>query len=300
MNLDAVSYGRLVDNLNDGLYIVDRNRVIQYWNKAAERISGFTSAEVIGRSCADNILTHVDCSGDCLCRGTCPLAMTMDDRESRNSEIYLHHKDGHRIPVSVRASIITDELGSVIGAAELFTDISNIRNNDLRVKELEEMALIDNLTRLANRHYIEKDISVCFEEKRRIGIPFGILFMDIDHFKQFNDTFGHDIGDRVLRFVADTLVKNARPFDLIGRWGGEEFIGVIRNVTRQQLEDLGNRMRILVGSSYIQTASDKLLVRISIGATLVRDDDTLDSVIKRADTLLYESKRAGRNRLTIG
>lgn len=300
MILDAVSYGRLVDNLYDGLYIVDRNRIIHYWNKAAERISGFTAAEVIGKSCSDNILTHVDCEGNCLCLGVCPLAMTMADGAARESEIYLHHKDGHRIPVSVRASTITDENGSVIGAAELFTDISNLRYIELRVRELEEMALLDNLTRLANRNCIEKDISVCFEEKRRIGIPFGILFMDIDHFKIFNDTYGHDIGDLILKCVADTLVKNARPFDLIGRWGGEEFVGIIRNVTRQQLEDLGNRLRILVDSSYLHTECHKLHVSISIGATLVCDDDRMDTVIKRADTLLYESKRAGRNCLTIG
>lgn len=300
MILDAVSYGRLVDNLNDGLYIVDRDRVIQYWNKAAERISGFSSAEVIGKSCSDNILTHVDCDGKCLCLGMCPLAMTMADGVARASEIYLHHKDGHRIPVSVRASTITDENGCVIGAAELFTDISTLKYNEIKVKELEEMALIDNLTRLANRHYIEKDIAICFEEKRRIGIPFGVLFMDIDHFKKFNDTHGHDVGDLVLRFVADTLVTNARPFDLIGRWGGEEFIGIIRNVSRQQLEDLGNRLRMLVESSYIQNGSHKLQVSISIGATLVCDDDMMDTVIKRADSLLYESKRTGRNRLTIG
>jgi diguanylate cyclase (GGDEF)-like protein len=183
----------------------------------------------------------------------------------------------------------------VIGAAELFTDISNLRYNEIKVKELEEMALIDNLTRLANRHFIEKDIAACFEEKKRIGIPFGILFMDIDHFKIFNDTYGHDVGDLVLKFVADTLVTNARPFDLIGRWGGEEFIGIIRNVSRQQLEDLGNRLRMLVESSYIQVGKHKLHV-----STLVCDEDMMDTVIKRADTLLYESKQTGRNRLTLG
>lgn len=300
MILDSVSYGRLVDNLNDGLYIVDRDRIIQYWNKAAERISGFASAEVVGRSCSDNILTHVDCDGTCLCRETCPLAMTMIDGTARESEIYLHHKDGHRIQVSVRSSAITDESGCVIGAAELFTDISNLRYNELKVKELEEMVLIDNLTRLANRHYIEKDIAVCFEEKKRIGFHFGILFMDIDYFKKFNDTYGHDVGDLVLKCVADTLVKNARPFDLIGRWGGEEFIGIVRNVSRQQLEDIGNRLRILVESSYIQVGGHNLHVSISIGATLVCSDDTMDTVIKRADTCMYESKRLGRNCLTFG
>ena len=104
----------------------------------------------------------------------------------------------------------------------------------------------------------------------------------------------------VLKFVANTMVKNSRPFDVMGRWGGEEFIGILRNVTHEQLEDLGTRLRVLVESSYIAVENKKLHVTISIGATLMRHDDSMDTLIKRADTLLYESKSAGRNRLTMG
>jgi len=300
MILDNASYSRLVDNLNDGLYIVDRDRVIQFWNKAAERISGFTAAEVVGKSCSDNILTHVDGEGKNLCKGMCPVAMTIADGEAREKEIFLHHKDGHRVPISVRTSTLTDENGNVIGCVELFTDISSLKSIESRIKELEEMALLDHITRLANRNYIEKELFVRFEETKRFGVPFGILFMDIDYFKQFNDTYGHDVGDRVLKFVADTLVRNSRPFDVIGRWGGDEFIGIMRKVSRRQLAYLGNRLRTLVEASYIQTESDKLHVSISLGATLVCDSDSMDTLVKRADTLLYESKRAGRNRLTMG
>jgi len=300
MIFDRVSYSRLVDNLNDGLYIVDRDRVIQYWNKAAERISGFTAAEVVGKSCSANILTHVDGDGNNLCKGMCPVAMTIADGEARDAEIFLHHKDGHRVPVSVRTSTLTDENGDVIGCVELFTDLSSLKAIELRIKELEEMALLDNLTRLANRNYIEKELFVRFEETKRFGVPFGILYMDIDDFKNFNDSYGHDVGDRVLQFVADTLVRNSRPFDVIGRWGGDEFVGIMRNVSRRQLTYLGNRLRTLVEASYIQTESEKLHVSISIGATLVCDSDSMDTLIKRADILLYESKKAGRNRLTMG
>ena len=152
--------------------------------------------------------------------------MTIDDGKAREAEVYLHHKDGHRVPVSVRVSTLTDADGKVTGGVELFTDISSFKALELRIKELEEMALLDNLTRLANRNYMEKEMLVRFEEQKRLGVPFGILFMDIDHFKRFNDTYGHDVGDHVLRFVADTLVKNSRPFDVVGRWGGG---GVYRN-----------------------------------------------------------------------
>jgi len=300
MILDQDSYSRILDNLYDGLYFVDRDRVIRYWNKAAERISGYTAAEVVGRSCSDNLLTHVDNNGHSLCLGMCPLAMTMADGEAREAEVFLHHKGGHRVPVSVRISTLTDTDGKVIGGVELFSDMSSFKSIENRIKELEEMALLDTLTRLANRNCIEKEILMRLEEKKRFGLPFGLLFMDIDHFKRFNDTYGHDVGDRVLRFVADTLVKNSRPFDMIGRWGGEEFIGIMRNVTSPQLGDLGNRLLVLVESAYLSLQDERLHISISIGATLVQRDDTMDSLIKRADSLLYESKRAGRNRLTVG
>ncbi|MFQ5485191.1 MAG: GGDEF domain-containing protein, partial [Desulfobacterales bacterium] len=235
-----------------------------------------------------------------LCTGMCPLAATITDGKPREDEVYMHHKDGHRIPVSVRVSTLTDRDGKIIGGVELFTDISNQAANQLRVKELKKLVLIDNLTQLANRSYIEREIQSRLEEKKRLNIPFGILFIDIDHFKKFNDTYGHDVGDDVLKFVANTFVSNARPYDLYGRWGGEEFIGIIRNISDKDLESLGNRIRSLIENSYIMHENEKLNVTTSIGATLVNANDSIDSLIKRADTNLYKSKKAGRNCLTIG
>lgn len=220
MNFDEKSYQRIIETLHDGLYFVDRDRRITYWNRSAEKISGFTADEVMGRYCSDNILNHIDGEGNCLCVDKCPLAFTMEDGQPREAVIYLHHRDGHRVPVSVRTSPLTDENGTIIGAVELFTDISNISTNELRVRELERMALLDNLTQLANRNYLEKELQSHFEENKRVGAAFGIMFIDIDYFKRFNDTYGHVVGDEIMKIVANTMVSNARPFDLYGRWGG--------------------------------------------------------------------------------
>ncbi len=300
MNFDKDSFDRILNNLRDGLYVTDLDRTIAYWNKAAEEISGYSAAEVIGRSCADNILNHVDDDGNDLCFGMCPLAECLGDGKSRESEIYMHHRDGHRIPISVRTSVLTNAEGNVIGGIELFTDISNRSANELRIKELEKLALLDTLTQLANRNYIEKEIRNRFDEKKRFDITFGILFIDIDHFRNFNDMYGHYTGDNVLKFVANTFVASSRPFDLYGRWGGEEFIGIIRHINYFDLERMANRLRSLVEKSFIMHENNKLHVTISIGATLVKNEDTIDSIIKRADMLLYESKSAGRNRITMG
>ncbi len=301
MKLGSESFKSIIDNLHDGLYLVDNNRIITYWNKAAEKISGYMFDEVIGKSCSENILTHVDIDGNNLCKGMCPLASTMTDRKSREAEIYMHHKNGHRVPVSVRISVLTDENGVVIGGVELFTDISNRKTNELRVKELEKMAFLDHLTQLANRHFVQREMQSRLEEIKRFNIPFGVLFMDIDHFKNFNDRYGHDTGDLVLRYVAKTFALNSRPFDFYGRWGGEEFIGIIRNINDVDLRNLGNRVRELIESSYIiNNINQTLQVTISIGATIARKDDTVESLIKRADELLYKSKEAGRNCLMFG
>ena len=300
MHLDNVQLADVLENLHDGLYFTDTHRVITFWNHAAERITGYTAAEVLGRSCAANILVHVDTDGRSLCGGLCPLAMAMADSVGREAEVFLRHKDGHRVPVLVRTGPLKDRQGQVVGGIELLTDLSNILANNSRVRELEQLALLDNLTQLANRPYLLREIEARFEEMRRYGIPFGLLFMDIDFFKRFNDTYGHDVGDDVLKLVANTFVANSRAFDVYGRWGGEEFVGVIRSIDAEDLAALGNRMRVLVNQSFLMHDEARLGVSISLGATVAHPDDTAESLIKRADQLLYQSKKEGRNRLTLG
>ena len=300
MHLDNVQLADVLENLHDGLYCTDTHRVITFWNHAAERITGYPAAEVLGRSCAANILVHVDTDGRSLCRGLCPLAMTMADCVGREAEVFLRHRDGHRVPVLVRTGPLKDRAGQVVGGVELFTDLSNILANNSRVRELEQLALLDTLTQLANRAYLQREIEARFEEMRRYGIPFGLLFMDIDFFKRFNDTYGHDVGDAVLKLVAHTFTANSRAFDVYGRWGGEEFVGVIRSIDAEDLAALGNRMRVLVNQSFLMHDEARLGVSISLGATVAKPDDTAESLIKRADQLLYQSKKEGRNRLTLG
>ena len=159
--------------------------------------------------------------------------------------------------------------------------------------------MLDPLTRLANRTYIENEIDCRINEFRKFAVPFGIIFLDIDHFKGVNDTYGHLVGDSVLRLIANTLSANCRPFDLFGRFGGEEFIGIIRNTTEEHLISTAQRLRILTAASSLPYKEGQISVTISIGATMARGDDTRDSIIERADSLMYRSKRDGRDRVTF-
>ena len=294
-----IDYKSLIDNIFDGLYLVDKNRSIIYWNHVAEKITGYRSEEVIGRRCRDNILVHVDENGNSLCCGRCPLQATIGDGVFRDAEVFLQHKDGHRVPVWIRAAPLHDTAGNIIGGAELFTARSAGNPISTKVHARKKLSSLDTRTQLANRRYLEMELESRIAEKDRYGTAFGLVFMDIDNFKRINDTYGHDMGDRVLRAVARTFVNTARPSDLMGRWGGEEFIGILGRVDEEGLDSAAERIRALIEQSRIKEKGQRLQVTVSIGATLARDTDTEKSIIKRADTLLYQSKKNGRNRCTI-
>jgi diguanylate cyclase (GGDEF)-like protein/PAS domain S-box-containing protein len=298
MNTQQYSVNDIIDNIYYGLYLVDKLGHITYWNRAAENISGLTVHDLIGHPYSRYILLQ-NSTGKNSSFNACPLTLTIADGKPRESEGYLHHKEGSKIPISVRISALIDTEGNSIGGIVLFTDISTQVANELRLKELEKMAFLDSLTQLANRNYIKRELESRFAEINRFNLPFGILFIDIDNFKIFNDTYGHNVGDIVLRFVANTFMTNARPFDLYGRWGGEEFIGIIRNINGKDLESLGKRMCSLIAESYILHDQKKLKITVSIGGTLGIKNDTIEEIIKRADKALYASKIDGKNRVTM-
>src|SRR3990167_1736007 len=255
---------------------------------------------IIDNNAAKTILeNHFDAYGVQLCITTCPLAKTVADLMPREINLYIRHKKGHRVPVLVRTTILQDSQCKVVGAVEIFSDNTPKLAITQRIKELEKMALLDPLTELANRRYIELNIQTKLDEMRRYGRSFGILFMDIDHFKKVNDLHGHDIGDKVLIMVSNTFIKNVRASDIIGRWGGEEFLAIIPNINEDQLYLTANKLRALVERSGFSVDSGIVQVTISIGAAIAQPKDTTETLLERADKLLYYSKTNGRNRVSI-
>ncbi|NLB84260.1 MAG: GGDEF domain-containing protein [Synergistaceae bacterium] len=291
---------RMMNMLKEGVYFVDLDRNITFWNKAAERISGYSSDEVTGSSCRDNILIHVDSTGKNLCQDGCPLQATMEDRESRKADVFLHHRRGHRIPVSVRTTPLEDDEGNVVGGIEIFGEINPEENLLARMEELERRSLLDLLTKVPSRRHIETELEALISLWGKINKPFGVLFIDIDHFKSLNDEHGHHIGDEILKIAAKSIFGSVRPNDVIGRWGGDEFVGLFPEADSEVLAALAERLRTVVENSWIVETPMNLAMTISIGGTVSREGDTAASILQRADALMYKSKSGGRNRVSIG
>jgi diguanylate cyclase (GGDEF)-like protein len=123
--------------------------------------------------------------------------------------------------------------------------------------------------------------------------------VDIDEFKPINDTWGHDAGDEVLAVVARSLLGVVRPFDVVCRWGGDEFLAVVQNVDSRSLTSVAERMRGIVESSSVEYDNRSISATVSVGGALSRRGEPADGMLVRVDALLYEAKEAGRNRTRI-
>ena len=299
MRKNEPEFKEILDNLYDGVYFVDTERRVTYWNKGAERISGYSANQVVGHRCMDNLLNHVTEAAIQLSLNGCPLHATIADGKQREAEVYLHHSDGHRVPIMVRTAPIRNNNGEIMGAVETFSDNSSLLSVRHQLRRLEDTALQDPLTGIGNRLYMERRLQIAILEFQQHGTPFGILFMDIDHFKLINDTYGHEAGDKVLRMVTATLHRNLRTEDTIARWGGEEFVALLGGINSSSLGRMAEKMRTLIEHSTLWMGGENVGVTISIGMTLIQStDSTIQLIINRADYNMYKSKKNGANRIT--
>ena len=294
------TYLEILENLFDGVYYVDNKRKITFWNTAAERITGFKKNEVLGKACADNILRHIDAAGCEMCVDGCPLHETLQDGKTREASLFLHHKLGHRVPVHIRIAPIKDEAGEVIGGVEVFSDNSKVLEVLQQLEEVKKENFIDPLLKIGNRRYANMIFETRLYELKAFDVSFSVILIDLDNFKQINDRFGHNTGDQVLQMIARSIQNISRGLDSIARWGGDEIVLFLPNVTHQGLEDIAERIRIFVERSFMMIEEEKISVTASLGATFAKPEDTLERIIERADKLMYVSKNKGGNRFTIG
>ncbi|SHH96744.1 sensor domain-containing diguanylate cyclase [Clostridium grantii] len=297
---DYSNYKENLENINEGIYFVDNERKITFWNKGAERISGFSAKEVLGKYCMDNILNHIDDKGNKLCSNGCPLHKTIIEGSRKSRLIYLHHKEGHRVSVNVSTTPLYLE-GKIIGATEVFTD--NI-NNEISIKEIDKLkavAMFDNLTSLKNKKYLETAMKTKISEYKHFNTSFGVVLLNIDNFRVLNENVEQCISDQVLQMVSNSIKASTRGNDLVGRWSGDEFIVILPSINNiNTLKDLAERMRIIVKNSSLRNKENNMGVTCSIGATLIKEKDTIEDITKRVVTLMTQSKLNGKNKVTIG
>jgi diguanylate cyclase (GGDEF)-like protein len=183
----------------------------------------------------------------------------------------------------------------MVGAVETFSDNTAALAATQRLEELDRELIEDTLTGVGNRRFLDLKLELCRFESQITGRPFGVLMVDVDRFKDINDSFGHGVGDRALRMTAETLRNGIRQSDYLGRWGGDEFLIMLTGLSEATLAELGEKMRVLVERSRLEEDGRLVGVTVSIGATMSRLEETHGDLLERVDGLLYQAKDQGRN-----
>ncbi len=161
---------------------------------------------------------------------------------------------------------------------------------------LNQLAVTDQLTGLYNRVKLDEALRIELNRSDRFNNVFGIILLDIDYFKDINDTYGHQVGDEILISIAELLMKHTRKTDVVGRWGGEEFLIICPEIEEKGIIKLAEKLRLIIENYKFPVINSKTA---SFGVTLYRQDDITNVIIKRADDALYSAKDGGRNRVRL-
>ncbi|MBD3641392.1 MAG: GGDEF domain-containing protein [Marinobacter sp.] len=195
-----------------------------------------------------------------------------------------------------------NEIGRLVDHFETMAKRVQLNTRDLeyqvahRTEELHRLARIDALTGLKNRRGLDELLEEEIERARRDDESFGLIWLDIDHFKAINDQSGHQAGDEILCRVALWLKANVRPYDHPGRWGGDEFVVLLSPCDTTVLEDISNRIRLAVEQESLKTGAP---VTVSIGGHLCQPGENSDTILRQTDRALYKAKEQGRNKVCI-
>ena len=211
----------------------------------------------------------------------------------------MRHLDGRWINVELMSVPLIDHDGSLQGVAEIFRDISQDRRRRAEDKDLRKQATRDSLTGVFNRGELERTLESLISDFNRDSAPepMSLIFLDVDNFKRINDTYLHLTGDQVLIGLAKLLQSETYSGEIIGRYGGEEFIVMCPSTDLKQAVVKAERLRRAIRDAALSTVKE-LKVTVSFGVTEIEQGDTLDDVFRRADKALFTSKEKGRDRTT--
>lgn len=269
---------------SDPILITDNEAHIVFANQAFERLTGYSSEEILGRT--PQFLQ----SGEHDAEFYRNLRSALSQGEAFRATFSNRRKDGDLYYAEQSIAAVQNSKGAITHYVSVGKDITDLIQ---REKLLHEMASFDKLTGLLNRHAGEQELNFLYQQYEKEGQTFSLLLVDIDHFKQINDTHGHPAGDRVLALIARRLKKLLRTTDYVVRWGGEEFMLLLPEAPLEAALRLAERICQHVASEPTEVGQ----ITLSCGVGELLTEETPASLIARVDKALYTAKRNGRNRV---
>jgi two-component system sensor histidine kinase TtrS len=304
----------ILDALAEGVYGVDLDGLTTFVNPAVEKLTGWKPEDLLGQH-QHSIMHHSRADHSPYPASECPIYDSYRaNRVHRGEDDVFWRKDGSSFPVSFTSSPLTDDKGKLLGAVVAFTDITDSKEAEKSLRKaheelahknrlLRELAIRDGLTGIYNRRFFDSQLQADWTRAQRSNLPLSILLCDIDHFKKFNDKYGHAAGDEVLKTVARAMqLFFKRKSDTLARYGGEEFVIILYQAPPDDTLSIANRLCRYIEESCVYQPEDggaPVPITISIG-TATRPAVELEypaTLFDLADAMLYQAKLAGRNRV---
>ncbi len=277
---------KALEQADDMVLITDANGIIEYVNDSVTHKSGYAKSELIGNK------TNIFKSGKHTDAFYKNLWDTVLAGKNYRNVIIDKTKDGKLYYADLKITPLLDENKKVQNFVATSTDIT--KRIELE-QQLKKLATIDGLTEIYNRYKIDMSIDVQISRYKRCKEPFSLLMLDIDHFKNINDTHGHNVGDKVLKRLCRLISNNIRKTDKIGRWGGEEFIIILENTKEEEAFLIAEKFRKMVCEHKLE---DKYSITVSIGVAQYEELESKEDLIKKVDEALYRAKEKGRNQVS--
>lgn len=280
----------LLDKVHDAIIVCGTDNRILFWNKGAEDLYGWTAEEALGNSAEKLLFKDVTAFREA--------TDTLLEQGEWRGELEPERKDGTRLVIEARWTLVPDDAGDPQSILAINTDITQRKAAE---REIQHLAFYDPLTQLPNRQLLLDRLQRAMAASSRSGKLGALLFIDLDNFKILNDTLGHDIGDLLLQQVARRLLTCARESDSLARLGGDEFVVMLEHLNEtpleaaSQAEAVGEKILSTLNQPY-QLADYEHHSTPSIGVALFDGQrHNVDELLKRADLAMYQAKEEGRN-----
>ena len=296
---DPEIFRSVLESLQSGVYLVDRDQRILFWNEGAEKITGYLRQDVVGHFCRDNLLAQAEGDKSVLSDAADAILSVLRDGKATFAEVSLRHKDGHRVFVRLRGVPVRNSHGTIVGAAESFDENPSASAFDRRHDKLEGYGCLDSETGALTHQLIHSHLRENLVTFAEHPVPFSILLIEIDRMDQFRAAYGKAVIPTILRVVAQTLENSLRPTDFLGRHSDTQFLAVLSECNATEIGLAANRLKKMVGGSEVKWWGDGIPVTASFGAASAIPGDSPESILSRAEKALQIGLASGGNCVTV-
>ena len=289
---------------HDAIWVLDRDFKIVRINRKLASLIGQERQELIGRRCHEVLACPLHGTAECALKRL----LGRDDPKPMLADVGIAFEEGGAMSCILSASLSYDPCGEVLGIVEGFTDITARKQAESALQqaneELARLSTTDGLTGLANRRHFDAVLQAEWLKLRREKQPLSLVMADVDFFKRYNDTYGHQPGDRCLSSVAQAIRSQLkRPSDLAARYGGEEFAAILPGTGPEGARHVAELIRGAVERLGLphsaSSAAAHVTISVGVASVIPRDGALPDELIRRADEALYRAKKEGRNRTVL-